>query len=318
MTEVALGFCLNLIAFAAVEAAASLALLPVLGRGAAGRRRSSRWLAAHRLLPTLLAVAVVGLWVLPGFLWFEPQATGERVTPAIAALALASAALLASGLVRGVRGLIATHRLVRRWRAGARPMRHPGLAVPATAVDDPYPVVAVAGILRPRLYVARRVLGALTTDEMAAVFEHEAAHLRRRDNLARLVLRSCPDLPGWCGAGAALERAFEAATERESDAAVGGTARRLDLASALVKVARLAQGRSFAPGAASAFYAGDPIADRVRRLLDPPPAGGRPGPRRRIGVTVALAAAILLFADVQPTLVRDVHGVTERFVRLLQ
>lgn len=311
-----LAAAMSLIAFATVASLASLALLPLARRFAAGGGRSSRTLGILRLLPTLLATAVVGLWVLPGFVWHEPRETGERVTPAMAVLALAAGGFIASGPARGVRGLLATRRLVRRWRAGAEPMTLPGLGTRALLVDDPYPVVAAAGILRPRIYVARRVREVLTPVELVAVLRHEAAHLRRRDNLVRFLMRCCPDPIGSRRAGAEIERRFGAAAERESDAAVGGESRRLDLAAALVKVARLAEGRSFAPVAAAAFYGGDPIADRVRSLLAPAPP--RPSPRRHPVGAFALGGSALLLAVVMPRLLPDLHNITERFVRFLQ
>lgn len=318
MIVLGLALCLSLVAFAAVGVATSLLLYPVTRAILRGRERSSRMLGMVRFLPTLLAGIVVGLWVLPGFLWLEPRDSGERVTPALLLLTLGALVVIATGLLRGAQAIATTRRLVRRWRRGAAPIPAAGLRAPALAVDDPFPVVAVAGIWMPRLYVARRVLAALTREELAAVVEHEAAHLRRRDNLVRLLLCACPDALAWGGRGETLERAWSAAAERESDASVGPESRRLDLASALVKVARLAEGRSLTMTAAAAFYAGDPIADRVRRLLEPPAAPRVASLQARLGITMATAAMILLLADTEPTLLRDLYGVTEGFVRLLQ
>ena len=318
MTVLGLALCLSLVAFAAIGVATSLALYPVTRAVLGTRDQSSRTLGMLRLLPILLAGVVAGLWVLPGFLWLEPRDSAERVTPALLLLTLAALLVIATGLFRGARAIATTRSLVRGWRRGAAPIPVSGLGAPALAVDDPFPVVAIAGILKPRLYVSRRVLAALSREELAAVVEHEAAHLRRRDNLVRLVLCACPDPLAWSPHGEALERAWSAATERESDAVVGSESRRLDLASALVKVARLAEGRSLTISAAAAFYAGDPIADRVKRLLEPAEAPRAASPRMRLGISIAMAGVMLLLADTEPTLLRDVYAVTEGFVRLLQ
>ena len=68
-------------------------------------------------------------------------------------------------------------------------------------------------------------------------------------------LRSIVSRPAY-GRRGALERAWSAASGRESDAAVGPATRRLDLASALV-VARLADGQALATACAAAFYRGN-------------------------------------------------------------
>jgi len=71
--------------------------------------------------------------------------------------------------------------------------------------------------------------------ELQAALNHEVAHVRRRDNLKKLMLR-CVAFPGMTG----LEAAWLEATEMAADdAAVSNAGEALDLASALVKLSRL-------------------------------------------------------------------------------
>jgi hypothetical protein len=131
-----------------------------------------------------------------------------------------------------------------------------------------------------------------------------------RDNLKRLAIRACPDV---FGTPRRLESAWSAAAEEAADAraADGSTATRLDLAQALIRVARLAAPRS--PQLASAFYLGGSIDTRVRRLVDPSDAVAAPSPWSRpalAGAAALLIAAVVLAAP-------SLHALMEQAVRFL-
>jgi beta-lactamase regulating signal transducer with metallopeptidase domain len=98
-----------------------------------------------------------------------------------------------------------------------------------------------------------------------------AAHLQAHDNLRRAFFSISPDLLALVSASAAMERAWHEAAERAADEQASGTddARRVALASALVKVARLASAALPPPLPASALFRGEPIAERVRELIAP-------------------------------------------------
>ena len=101
------------------------------------------------------------------------------------------------------------------------------------------PVMALVGVLSPRLLIAQAVLDALTGEELRAAAAHEAGHWRALDNLKRLAMRAAPDLLS-ATAARALERRWVVAAERVADRAAGESgSERCALASALVKVARL-------------------------------------------------------------------------------
>ena len=102
-------------------------------------------------------------------------------------------------------------------------------------------MMALVGVLRPRLLVTRGLVAALTDEELAASIAHEVGHSRARDNLKRLLMRAAPDLLTATPAARAIERRWASAAEHRADrmAADDSPVARCALASALVKVARL-------------------------------------------------------------------------------
>ena len=98
------------------------------------------------------------------------------------------------------------------------------------------PPLTAAGILRPSLWLSQAAEFVLTEQELKTALRHEAVHVRRWDNLRKLVLRLVA-LPGM----AELESAWREATEMAADdAAVSTASEALDLAAAVIKLSRLA------------------------------------------------------------------------------
>jgi Zn-dependent protease with chaperone function len=288
---------------------ALLALLVGLGSGAAGyavaavlarlasplalRRGGSAALAA-RLLPAAGALVAALALAVPAFLIHEPAQADER--PGLAAILMAAAGLLlaASFARRSFRAWRATRRVVGEWERSAQPVAMPSVPAPAFGIAHPFPVVAVVGVIRPRLFVAKSVLGVLTPGELQAVLEHEAAHVRAWDNVKRWLMTCAPSL-GWRETALALERAWEHAAEHDADRSAHGA---LDLASALVKTARLAPHGAHLHIPAAAFHGGGDIARRVQDLVAgaPQALGGRIGFRAAlVGIAALLASAPLLW-----------------------
>ena len=319
MTFLGLAFCVALLAFAAVSALASLALRPVFRSavGAAGARAGA--LLALRYTPTILAALFTGLILLPAFLRLEPRRSGERIGALMIFLVLASLLPLLAGPLRGLRSALATARLARRWRTGATPIALPGSPVPVFAIDEEFPLVALVGILRPRLYVARGVLRRCSAPEMAAIVAHETAHYRRLDNLKRLLLCSCPDFLSFSAAAGELERAWSEGCDRAADDDAARRGSRLDLAAALVKVARALEAPAPASGLFAAFCRGDDIAARVRRLLREAPRSAGARWADRLPPILLLGAGLAGFFLGRGAEVRlGVYGMAESVVRLLQ
>src|SRR5213078_4824054 len=101
--------------------------------------------------------------------------------------------------------------------AKAAPIVLPGTSLRAYAIDDPQPAMTLAGILRPRLLVTRRLIEALTDEELRAAVAHERCHHQSRDNLKRLAMRATPDALSLFPAGRRLERAWSLAAEHHAD-----------------------------------------------------------------------------------------------------
>jgi len=262
-----------------------------------------------RALPGGCALAFSLGLALPAFLRYEPEQTEAWPGASAMALGLAGIFLLKTAVARGLIAWWATVRLARQWRALAEPLPIPA-PVPAFALDHAFPVVAVVGIRRPRVYLARQVIEALTAEEIEAVLAHEAGHLSAHDNLKRLLLRFAPTT-GWERLARGLEERWEAETEAKADRSAGSEAA-LELASALVKVARLAPAGVRLGLPVAAFHTGDGVAGRVQALVEIA-EDAAPDRRSRPRLAVAVAALAALAATAVLPLV---HGLSEVLIHL--
>lgn len=299
----------------AVMAAATSVLVAALAPRAAQRleRYSPQSRAAMlfriRMLPAAVAALVAFGITLPVFLWFEPRESGESVSRTLSVIGIAGASLLVRGAWRAASAWRATRRVRRGWQARGRRIELFDAPLPVFAIEEAFPTVAVVGVARPALFIAERVLRECSSDEVRAMLHHECAHVTKRDNLKRFVMRACPDF-----VGADLDRAWASAAEEAADAAA--VARNpgfaVELAQALIRVARLAPAAQ-TPALASAFYLGGSIEARVRRLVD---AGDAPDVARPFGAA-AIGAAVLCAAAVIALTAGDLHQFMEGLVRHL-
>lgn len=305
----------GLAVFAAISIVIS-ALVPMLLRrvGAGDGASRARQIARVRLLPATSA-GLVALIALASFIGFEPRHDDEEVGLAVQGLGVLGALMLATAAWRGCQVLRLTRRLTKSWLAHGTPVTVPGASVPVLAVNSRFPIVAVVGLRRPRLIVARTVLEGCTPDELQAVIAHEHGHIRRRDNLKRVLLAVAPDVLSWLPVSGRVFEDWRNAAEQaaDEDAVRQDEQSRLNLASALLKVARLATG---APGRvtlpASAFYCGEDIDRRIRRLLDAEAVA--PMSRRPAAV---LAATVVTGLVVAAQVLEPLHLVFERAIHAL-
>jgi hypothetical protein len=300
--------------FAAIACVVSLAsrlMTPSIARRVEHRTPVSRaaGLFGLRVLPYATGLFAAFGIILPMFLWFEPSDTQEPVATTLAVAGAAGALWLSRGACRAMLGWRATRTLARGWRTGGRRLETFDVSVPVFAIDETYPLVAVVGFRRPELFISRRVLRECPPDEVRAMVLHECAHIAAADNMKRLVLRACPDL--W-PATPALETLWARAAEEAADAAAAASrpALRIDLAQALVRVARLATG-AHRPLPASAFYLGGSIESRVRRLLDPAEpetSAGLPVPAMSAVFALGTILTIIAFAPALHDAIEAVVG----------
>lgn len=300
------GLVQSLLALTVVSCVVSLAVAwawPRLEKAAASPASLARRLFALRVLPGGVSLAMALILVPISYWSLEPRGDSERVGPVALLLAAIGGLILLSSLVRVARSLWQSRTVGWRLKASADGTLT-GLDVPASRIDSSFPVVALVGLLRPRLFVAAQVLESCTRQELQAVIAHELAHARTRDNLRRLLLVAVPDPLAWFPAGRRMIRDWGVAAELAADeGAVGDDPqKRLHLAAALVKVARLAGNPGPVPLPASALYRGEEIAGRVRRLVAPPASAAA---AKRTWWPHAAIAALLAGAPLALGLVHD-------------
>jgi len=318
-----LALCLTLIVFMLVAALTSAIValawsaLQVRVDRLAARTRERAYLGL-RLAPAVVGLLFVALFYVPAFLLFEPPDSGERASAKVIALAAGAALPLLACARAAWRSWWFTRARVGGWLADAEPLHLSGFsACPAFAVRAPFPVVAVVGVRRPLLVVSRAVIDACSEEELAAILQHEAAHLENRDNLKRLLMFSAPHLLAGAALSRSLERGWQQAAEEVADDRAGAP-RALDLAAALIKVARLAQGCPAPPATVAAFCQGGDIDRRVRRLTEGPvrQAAHMRGSTLLAGFATLAAAAFAL--ALQTGALDGLHSLTEVVVRYLQ
>ena len=257
----------------------------------------ARALFTWRLAPLAAAVAAAGLAAL-AFLACEPPGSQETAGYSLLGMAAGGGGLLAAAAGQMTRAMLRSRRLVRAWTCSAPVTVLPEAGAQAWCIDMAFPLVAVVGLWRPSLVVARSVLDRCTPAELAAIVAHERAHVAARDNIKRLFMHATSGVFGSVVSRRESDWAWQDATEEAADdRALASGANRLDLANAMVTVARMgaAAPRCVLP-AGSSFYRGGSVERRVRRLLadaDHHPAAARwsgaPAPRRAISPASLLA-----------------------------
>ena len=275
-------------------------------------RSAAFWLTL-RLLPSISASAFVIALFAPSYWRYEPRAV-EDLDISVIIGAAAAALLIAVAAARGWRAWRRTASRARAWLRIARPIEI-AAGVPVYEVPIDAPMMALAGVFRPRLLVTRGVVDALTEEELQAGIAHEIGHFRARDNLKRLAMRAAPDVLVSTKTAAAIEARWASAAEHDADCAgAADNATRCALASALVKVAKLTPLATPLAEPISTLVDGGDIASRVHRLLDDqsPAASVWQLPRR--STAVAVAGSVLLSYS---TLLWLVHEATELIVNTL-
>ena len=285
---------LTLAWFSAINAAGSGLAWIVASRAsrrsaADGRRFSAQRLFALRMLPLAVAVVfTVGIFM-PVHWEYQSRDGVEYFGALLYGLAFLAVILTGASAIRVVTALGACRRLQKGWRGrGGEGQR--------IVTDVAMPGLSLTGIFRTTIVVGRPVRDALTREELEVALAHEVAHRQAWDNLKRFAIFASPDFFGYTAAGRWVERQWNAEVEclADTSAVQGDASRATHLASALVKVARLAGAAARTPAMAvwSTFYEQALLEIRVRRLVDGTASPGHASERLPAALLVVTALAV--------------------------
>jgi hypothetical protein len=271
-----------------------------------------------RLLPLALAVLFVVCLCVPSYLWLEPSATAEQVGPLCLFFGSLGCAAWLVSLARAARALAHSYLRTRRWARTGPEARIPGEPASLIVVEDQLPILAMSGLLRPRVVVSRGILSALSLEELEAAFSHEQAHRVSRDNFKRFLLLLAPDVLPFFRPLSTLDTNWCRFVEWAADdfAARGNSLRAVSLASALVRVARLGAAPRLPELSTSLLACNRDLSVRVARLLvvdavSPVRAPQSPSLLRR---PFYFIAAGLAFGLLSPIILSSVHQLLERLL----
>src|SRR5438128_2707479 len=327
-----LGICVVLAALALLNACASLAvaivwrLLAPLVVSFSARTRADLLFMLRIAAPVWAAIAIA-LFLIPSYIGYEPRVTPEVVSKKLAALAMLSVASVTFALWRVFRSWFATIRLTKKWLLRSERMDLPGIDIPTFRITHAFPIIAIVGTFRPRLFIAHEVLLSLNEEELAAAIAHECGHLAARDNLKRTLLGICRDTLVLVPFGRAVDRVWAECAEGAADefAAQQSRATALNLASALVTIAKMVPAGARADVPLGAYLVGaeaQGVKGRIKRLIE---ISSRGVERRTNNALVRLLPMISLSGFVvmagmiasNTKVLIGVHSILERAVNLL-
>ena len=282
-----------------------------------------------RIGPPIIAIIWIGAFMIPSYLVYEPYSTDEFVSLKLGTIAAISAVGVGCAVWRGIRSWLATRTLLQTWLANSTPIQLAGTDVPAFRLIHSFPIIAVVGTFRPRLFIAEHVLRSLTEEELAAAIAHEYGHMAAYDNFKRSMLRLSRAALLIIPCGRSLDRAWAEAAESAADehAAQKSSAVALNLASALVRIARMipAEERQVMPS--SAYLVGGEetrgVKARVRRLLElsssDPSLLASSAPLFRLSPWLLLIFVVVvgLTVESRPQVLASVHLFIEHVVVIL-
>ena len=330
-----LGITLVLALLLTINATATLA---AAGMGRACRRilwkcsarTRAEILFVMRIGPPVIAIVAIAAFMIPSYLKYEPYGTKETVGIKLGVLAGISAVGVALAISRGVRSWLATRSLLKQWLRASTPIHLDAITVRTFVLQHSFPIIAVVGALRPRLFIASQVLESLSEEELAAAIAHEYGHLSAQDNFKRSVMRISRAALLIIPCGRWLDRAWSEASESAADehAAERSSQVALNLASALVRIARMIPSgqRQTLPALASGFLMSEDapgVKVRVSRLVELAAADPRllvsSAPLFRFIPWLVLTVVVVVSVTIEsrPQVLASVHQFVEHVVAFL-
>jgi beta-lactamase regulating signal transducer with metallopeptidase domain len=311
------GFAVSLSVFVLVYCVLSLAVCCMWRRARLhtqkySARRSADLLFSLRIFPLATAAVVTLAFAVPSFVLLEPRSIDEPMGSVPLALGLCGLLLAGFGVLNAARAMLKASGTIALWTKQAKIVGST-LSVPVLRISRPVPALTAAGIVHPRVLMSAAAEFVLAPKELQTALQHELAHVRRRDNLKKLLLRFVA-FPGMSG----LETAWLEATEMAADdAAVSSAGEALDLAAALIKLSRLAPVEPPAELTTALLHSPASAMNlRIERLIAWNEA--RLVPAQKYSQWYGLGAAVAMvavFAVTYSQLLVRVHTATEWLVR---
>ncbi len=249
----------------------------------------------------LLTVEPFGTALLPAaWNWFGALFTGRLSEP----VWRAGCGVLAASLTALLLGVLTRTALVTRRRRNAHREVLDLLTTPAGAagavaartvgraalriLDHRAAVAYTVPGWRSRVVLSAGLIDLLSEPELAAVIEHERAHLRARHDVLVLPFQAWAVALGWVPGVRPAGRSVAELTEMLADDVATARSSAGALSAALVKVALSGAGPRSPELDHAPAIAGTAVADRVSRLIQPHPLA-----RWQIGVVYLACAALL-------------------------
>jgi Zn-dependent protease with chaperone function len=269
-------------------------------------------LFALRMFPFVMAAVITAVFTVPSFLLLEPRAIDEPIGTASFTLGLGGAMICLIGFVNALTAMRRAARAISSWMAGAHRIESSG-QLPVLRMSRPIPPMTAVGIVSPKILLSKSAESMLAANELQTALNHEAAHIRRRDNLRKLLLRFVT-FPGMNEVETAWIEAAEMAAD---DAAVSSANDALDLAAALIKLSRLAPVEPSPDLTAALVHIPASIMNaRVERLLAWTPERKVTHGSLSLWYAIGSAFAVLItFVLTYSELLARIHAATEWLVR---
>lgn len=294
-------------------------------------RTRAEILFVMRIGPPVLAIIAIVVFMIPSYLAYEPHATDESVSWKLGLLAAISAIGVGLAIWRGLRSWLATRSLLKDWLTTSTRVELEAVTVPTFILQHSFPIIAVVGALRPRLFIASHVFESLSQEELVAALAHEYGHLAAGDNFKRSVMRVSRAALLIIPCGRSLDRAWSEASESAADeyAAQKSSLVALNLASALVRIARMIPKghHQILPASVSGFLANSDelpgVKGRVRRLVelanaDPQLLASNASLVRFVPwLVLTLMVVIAVTIESRPQVLAGVHHLVEQVVVIL-
>src|SRR4051812_13772910 len=144
-------------------------------------------LFALRIFPLGAAALVTLIFAVPSFLLLEPRTIVEPIGGVPLALGICGLAVVAIGFGNASLAVWKASRTISGWMSGAQFIDFPS-PVSVLRIPRAVPPMTAVGIVRPRILLSKAAESLLDGGELHAALNHEIAHVRRRDNLKKLLL----------------------------------------------------------------------------------------------------------------------------------